>query len=345
VKSRAVVVGVGARTALSLSAQPTAFLYRASAAGMQASPLIDADGQPVTMCFLPTLDPLSTGAARALELALPALKEALDALEGNASQMRLKLWLCIDEPLPDDKLPPRALCDLIARRMSGFVSFQDFAFSSRGPASLGHLLDDIVGELDRGNIDAAVVGGVHSDYDPARIAALSAAGRLFTLDRLDGVIPGECAAFVVLMSAAAARARKLTPRTRIHAWATTRERARPDNDAPAFEALALTYAVRQASEALADLQCGWLLTDLSFETMRHYELQAMSIRTQKLWCEPQYVDVPAQRLGNLGAAALPLHLVLASEAWRRGWAPHARAMALAGSDNGDRAVLLLSAPS
>ena len=86
-----------------------------------------------------------------------------------------------------------------------------------------------------------------------------------------------------------------------------------------------------------------MLTDLSFETFRHLELQAAFTRTQRHFCEPQQVDSPAQRMGNLGAAAMPLHVALAVEAFRRGYAPHPFAVSLAGSDGGERAALLMSA--
>jgi 3-oxoacyl-[acyl-carrier-protein] synthase-1 len=347
VKTRAVVASVGARTPLGLSAMPTAFVYRTATAAMRASPLLDPEGEPATMCFLPTLEPRSVGSERALELALPAMKEAVEAL--GPQTLRFKLWLCLDEELgikADGRLPSRDLLDALVRRAASFVELEDAIATARGPATLGLVLDDVVAELERGNITAAIVGGVHSDYHPARIAALAAAGRLFSVDNLDALIPGECAAFSVIMHPSAARAQRLAVRAQIHAWAATMERARPDNDVPAFEANGMTAAVRKASEPLVehDLRCGWLLTDASFETMRAYELQAVSIRTQKLWCEPQHVDAPAQRMGYLGAAALPLHLVIAAEAWRRGWAPHARAMAQAGSDGGERAALLLSMP-
>jgi len=102
--------------------------------------------------------------------------------------------------------------------------------------------------------------------------------------------------------------------------------------------------VRKAAAELVDekLRVGWMLTDLTFEMWRVYEWQAMLVRTQHVWGEPQRMDAPAQRLGHLGAAAMPLHMVLASEAWRRGYAPHPLAFSLAGSDSGERAALLMS---
>ena len=200
--------------------------------------------------------------------------------------------------------------------------------------------------LNAGAIEVAILGGVHTDYDPDRIAALVAGDRLFRSDNLDALIPGEAAAFVVLMRPDTARRHQLRTRAEIHAAATAHEKARPDNDESAFQAAGLTTALRTVLAPLGQegLRSGWMLTDLTFEVFRHFELQAATVRTQRFYCEPQAVESPAQRLGHLGAASMPLHLVLAAEGFCRGFAPHPIAVSIAGSDTGERGALLISAP-
>lgn len=345
-KTRAVVVSVGARTSVGLDATTTAFLYRATAAGMRLSPLLDLDEEPATMCFLPTLPPTMVGADRAIALARPALEEALAALELVAPELRAKLVLCLDEIPPEARGAAQQIVTDLTRAAARRLPKLDVATSARGGAAMAFALDGALAELERHTLDAIVVVGAHSDYDPARIQGLSAARRLFTVDRLDALIPGECAAAAVIMRGDHARSLRLPSRARIHTLATGHTRARPDNDESAYEAAAITAVARAAGAELEQhgLRAGWFLTDLSFERWRLYELQSMMTRTQKLWCEPQYCDAPAQRLGYLGAAAMPLHVVLAAEAWRRGFAPHPIAMSLAGSDGGERAAMLLSSP-
>ena len=80
VRALAAVVAVGAVTPVGLHAVDTGFSHRAAAAAMREAPLVDAEGEPITMCFLPTLDPWMTGAARVSALATRALDEALEAL-------------------------------------------------------------------------------------------------------------------------------------------------------------------------------------------------------------------------------------------------------------------------
>lgn len=349
-KTRAVVISVGARTPIGLAARPTAYLYRASSIVMQQSPILDANEEPATMCVQPTLDPRLTGEARVVELARPALEEAIAPLAHAGTRPSIKLLLCLDEHMAgrrsDGTVRGHELTSQLTRTVAALGGQTEVDVSARGPAALGFALEGVLADLERGRFTLAVIGGAHSDYDPERIAQLSHAGRLFTPERLDALIPGESAAFAVLAQPHEARRLGLEPRVAIHGAATGHERARPDNDASAFEATALTAAARKAGEPLTELglRAGWMLTDLSFETMRLFEFQAMTTRTQKMWCEPQYCDAPAQRLGYLGAAAMPLHLVLAAEAWRGGWGAHSIAMSFAGSDAGERAAMLISAP-
>jgi 3-oxoacyl-[acyl-carrier-protein] synthase I len=347
VKNRVVVVGVGARTPLGLTAQPTAMLYRAASVVMQHGPFVDGAGEPANICALPTLDPRVTGMTRAAELGLPAMGEAIAGLRGAG--VKTKVVLCLDEHAADGRagrISAPELVNGVERRASEIASALEVEVIARGGASLGLALEDVMVQLEKGTFGAAVVGGVHTDYDAARIDELWRAGRLFAGDRLDAVLPGECAAFAVLVRPGTAQAMRLPVRAEIHAVANAWAKARPDNDEPAFTAGGVTTVVKRVSEPLVEqgLRAGWLLSDMTFESLRLYEIMAMTTRTQKIWCEPQQWDAPAQRLGNLGAAAMPLHMVLAAEAWRTGWGPHPIALSLAGSDAGERAAVLMSAP-
>lgn len=347
----AVVVGAGARTPLGLSAVETGFCYRAASIGMREAPLVEEEGgDGVTMCFLPTIDPRLTGAERAVKLAVPALDEAMRSVGPALGQMRVRVVLLMDEHLgiegPDGRVPAGDVGAWVIQRAAMVCPQAQLETSVRGPAGLGYALPAVLDSLARGTIEAAIVGGVHTDYDPARVRALAEAGRLFKPDNLDSIIPGELAAFFVLMRPDVARMYKLAPRVNLLACGTAFEKARPDNDEPAFEAIGLTVAVRKAGAPLAEakLQAGWLLTDLTFERHRLFEHQSMVVRTQSLWCEPQHWDPPALRMGALGAAAMPFHVTLAAEGWRRGWAPHSIAFSCAGSDAGERAALLMTRP-
>jgi len=344
--SRAVIVGVGARTPLGLDAVQTAFSIRTGLPAMREAALVDAEGERITMCFLPTLDPLLTGAARAFALGHPALSEAVAGIGTTSLPLRARLALALDEFLDASQ------GGWLAARLASVVTpiFPDIELvtSARGPAGSGYLLQEIVDAFASNRLDLAILGGVHTDYDPERIAALDGARRLFRPpDDLAAVLPGEAAGFVVLVQPALAERLGWDVHASLQGVATGFEEARPDNDVSAFRATGLTAAMRTVLAPLAErgLRAGWVLTDLGFETFRHFEQQAALTRAQRYLGEPQQMDSPAQRIGYMGAAAMPLHMVLGVEAFRRGYAPHPWMLSVAGSDGGERAALLVSAAS
>jgi 3-oxoacyl-[acyl-carrier-protein] synthase-1 len=348
VNTLAVVVGVGARTSVGLTARHTAFLLRTGAAGFHEVPLIDVNEEPVTFGSQPTLDPLLVGADRVGKLAGPALDEALSGLGEAAATSRVHVVLGVAEHLGQKAgtaaSPGDGLALDIGHRLRTQVAAVTVELVARGEASAGLRLTAACEKLAKGEADVVLVGGSHSDYEPAIIQRLSSLDRLFGAGNINGVIPGELAAFVALTTPAFARRHALAERARLHSVGMGFEKAGPDNDEPAFEALGLTQALKAATAAMESdhLKAGWMLTDMTAETHRVHEWQCAFVRTQKYLCEPQWIDWPAHKLGRLGAAALPLHVALVATAWRHGFGPHALALSTVGSDSGERVATLWS---
>jgi 3-oxoacyl-[acyl-carrier-protein] synthase-1 len=185
-----------------------------------------------------------------------------------------------------------------------------------------------------------VAGGLHTDYDPATIRVLAATGRLFSTENVDAVLPGEAAAFVLITRDETARRLDLTPMARIHGIGTETNNEAPDR---AFDSGAIARAIRSATENLPDeIAIGWAVTHLGFEHAPVRELYSALTRTHKRFGPPLVVDAPAQRAGNLGAAALPLALGFMALAHRHGFAPAPFGLAIAGSDGGERAAMLVA---
>jgi len=350
-KARASVVSVGARTAIGLNALQTAMLFRAGAAGMAMAPLADVDGEPITMCFDKTLSPLLVGWERAVALATPALEEALSPLGGKVDGSRVRLLMCIDErygraeKASEDADAAAAMVTKIAARANALLPGITPDVTARGHASAAVCLPDGLALLESRGCEAVVLGSVHTDYEPAWINQLSEKGRLFKADNLDSFIPGEAAAFVVLMRDDVARRNELEPMAAVVSVALGAEAATPDNDLSAFEAKGLTRTIRQVAEPLPEgMTAGWAVTDLTFEMRRVHEWQSMLTRTRKVWSEPYAVDSPAQRIGQLGAAAMPLGMTLVAQGWRCGSAPAPIAVVYGGSEGGARGAVLLAAP-
>ncbi len=203
--------------------------------------------------------------------------------------------------------PPRA-----GERASPGITLEVCA---RGSAGAAFALPKALEALAARQMDALVLGGVHTDYDPATIAAFAEQGRLHGPKNLDAVIPGEAAAFVILMRESTARRLHLEPAARISGIGSATTRALADNDESVMDAKGLTTAVRAAAAELVaeQLRAGWLLTDHTFESTRILEWQTMATRAHALFGSPYHLEAPAQRLGHLGAASLPLSIALAAE--------------------------------
>jgi 3-oxoacyl-[acyl-carrier-protein] synthase I len=351
VNTMAVVIGVGARTSVGLTAKHTAFLLRCGAAGFHEAPLLDANEEPVTIGSVPILDPRLVGADRVQLLAEAALDEALEALGDLLPSLKMRVVLGLDEhlgrkvdasPTEADRIA-MALSDHARKRGVSAVVVEGVA---RGEAAPGLRLAAACEELATGNVDVVLLGGAHSDYDPPIVQRLSSLGRLFGTGNINGVIPGECAAFAVLVPAGFARKHDLPVRARLHSIGTGFEKANPDNDLPAADAQGLTLAMRQAAAPLESekLAAGWLLTDMTPEMHRIREWQTVWTRAQKYLCEPQWIDMHANRLGRMGAAALPLHVAIMSTEWRHGFGPHGMALSLVGSDSGERVATVWGEP-
>ena len=294
------------------------------------------------MGYVPTVDPSWVGPERLVALATPAIEEALERPSGApwaAGEARISAYIALDQDVAEPRVVRAGLEPVLHRLLPGATVHVE----PKGEGALGAALPELIRSLESGALDAALVGGVHSDYDPATIRALESSGRLFSRENLDARVPGEAAAFVLLMRAAHAHRLGFAPLAHIVGVGGAEEKIRADNDEPAFRAFGLSAAVRQATAPLlaAKQTAGWYLVDLTAEMWRLHEWEAVFVRSHRVLGRPYRIEAPAQRLGYLGAAAMPLFMALAATAWQYGYAPCPTALATATADRGQRVAMVL----
>ncbi len=360
-KTRGYVLATAARTAIGFDARATGLFLRTGNPAIGAAPLADEAGEAIAMAVDTTLDPFLVGEARAAELAKATLAEIARPLAGMGRSLRVKLVLSLDEPRLSREGRPLAgdatglLGTLLAPSVREHFGEPSIEVVARGAGGCANALSGALADLERGTLDAVLFGGIHTDYDPVTIAWLSQTGRLYSPKNLDALIPGECAAFVLIGGASLgsrlAQRRDdelepsrstLAPMARIHGIGSGWEESTPWNDKSAFSARGLTAALGAAAKDLpSEMKIGFSFGDLSFELFRVHEWQAAMTRTRRLYAPPMAADAPAQRLGYMGGAALALELVLAAEGFARGYAPHPLGLCFAGSDAGDRAAIVI----
>jgi 3-oxoacyl-[acyl-carrier-protein] synthase-1 len=347
-KSMGSIVAVAARTSVGLDALQTAFVLRTGMPALTSSPLASPEGEAVTMAYDATQDPFAIGEERAARVAGAALRELVGAIGvGPAKAMRLRLALAFPEPRLGSSKSAESRALAMAMRSVMLETFGEphVEVAARGAAGLAYVLPDALDALAEGAVDAVVAGGVHSDYDPESIRVLAETGRLFSQENMDAVAPGEAAAFVLITRDDVAMRLGMPPLARIHAVASETGDMSPHDDGSSFDASALSSAMLAATSVMPEeLKVGWLLGDLGFEHYRTREFYAALTRTTKVFGPPLVVESPAQRIGNLGAAAMPLALVVAALGFDRGFAPSPFALAFGGSDGGERGAILVGSP-
>lgn len=299
------------------------------------------------MAYDRTQDPLLVGEERAGRLAAEALRELARAAGPAARSLRVRAALAMPEARPGQPASEvgRVLAGELRAALRETFGEVEVDVSAAGAAGLAYVLPRALAALAAREVDALIVGGAHSDYDPQQVVALDVAGRLFSPTRIDASIPGESAAFALLGRDDLGHTLGKPALCRVHAVASADGDLSAYNDTSALDPVALSAVVRDAASALPDdCQIGWAIGDHGFEVYRTRELYTALTRTHERWCPPIAIDAPAQRLGRTGAAAMPLALVVAAEMYRRGYAPTPFGLLLGGSDAGERGALLVGSP-
>ncbi len=331
-RTRATIAAMGARTGLGLDARETSFLVRAAMSGITAGPLAGSDGESVTMVFDATLDRTLVGEERAVALAREALRDLAHGVPREAiAGLRLGAFVALPEARSG---VGRVLGGAMRSAVAEAVAAMPVELVPHGAPGLVRAIDAAVSALESRAIDAAIVGGAHTDFDPVRIAELEADGRLFSSACADGVIPGEGAAFALLTRDDVAHRAGLATHARIYGWGLGQGPARVEA-LGAGELEALTLALDGATSTLPPEQkCGWIVGDHGYAAADVRALYGAIARVHARLAPPMAVESIAHPLGHLGAAGLAIALVHQAVAHQHGFAPAPLGLALGSSDAG-----------
>ncbi len=191
--------------------------------------------------------------------------------------------------------------------------------------------------LEAGVAAHCVVVGVDSYVSAAALRAFHAAGRLLTAKNSDGFVPGEAAAAVLVSRASAA---PVALECRGIGWG--RETALRGSGKP-LRADGLTQAYRAALQSAG---CGFTavdyrLADIAGEQHAFKEAALALLRTMRVRKAEFYIWHPADCVGRVGAASVPLILGVALAAARRSYAPGPGVLCHFTDDTGVRAAAVL----
>lgn len=360
---KGVILGVGLSSPLGLDARQTALVLRAKKLAPEKTSFGDRAGFILGNVRSRRLPSSLVGRNRLIELAAPALAEAIRGLPSNPGPLPLFLALPprrseTEEPLGADffeVLGKRANVQ-IAHESSepfpighaGFAAALDraFAFLAAGavPAPLQGLSFGRLGKAPEPAAPAkpkptyAIVGGVDSYHDPAVLEVLDKDRRVNADGIWDGFIPSEAAAFVVV---ALPNVQLPTVGKVLGVGMAMEKPEDPQNPAVAEAA---TELVRNIATNLR-VPVPWVLPDVNGERHRVKEWTFVRIRNREAFDDAGTVEMRlCDELGDVGAACGALHAAFACSAWKLGFAPGDQALILLASDGPARGAIALGAP-
>ena len=294
---------------------------------------------------VPWLDVCLSGADRLEALLFPAIEQALASLdEKQAGSMRM----AISVGLPSARRGLAADCSAAVvrslRERFGNVLTAVASFPIDHPSGLW-ALEAAAKKLAQGSLDACVVAGVDSYIEPDTLEWLEEVDQLHGAGPLNnawGFIPGEGAGAILLVRDEVVRRLRLKSLARMLGIGLAVEPKRPQSGAVCIGE-GLTSAFRGALAALPDgVKVSDVYCDMNGEPYRADEFGFAALRTSEYFQSASDFVAPADCWGDVAAAGVPLHLMLASIAGAKGYARGRLALVWSSGASGERSAALLA---
>ncbi len=335
--SKPVVLSVGARSPLGLSALQTSLVWRAGKLAPFPLPWLDKRGTPASSVRARCVGDDVVGASRLVALAAPALRDAARAAGERA--VSAPLLLATAESRPGFELAPRLDTALAIAREAGVrVDAARSSVVGLGHAGFGFVLQRAVELLGAPGAGPVIVGAVDSYHAPECVAWLDEECRLHGDGVPNGIIPSEGAAFLVLGPPG------LPGVARLASVACALEDGHEEGAAPDL-GRALSDAVRRAAADAPERPVPWVLTDVNGERHRVRRWSFVRVRDPGIVCPDATLlfDGPDE-LGDAGAAVGALLAAHACVGFVTGHAGGRRSALVALSSEGrERSAFVLEA--
>lgn len=339
--------GIGMTTPLGLQAAATAAAIRAGLSRIRESSFMNRRGRPMILSHLRDehLPPLTQGLARRqeltsrqirmLRLATHALQEALSPLQDAEG---IPLLLVGPEPYPGQ--PPaleNSFLDHLRAQTNAPLSRERSSVFPGGRAGGLEAIEAALKLLHERGFRYVLVGGVDSHVDADVLGLLDHDGRVHAEEVVDGFVPGEAAAFLLLSS------RKQLPTSSALAYLSApgigQEQGHRYSDQP-YLGNGLADAVRAATQGLPPRSIRTVFASLNGESFGAKEWGIAAIRNSDALREEFQMEHPADCFGDLGAAIGPVLIGLATFGLRKGYAP-GPSLIWCASEGSPRAALLV----
>jgi len=340
-----VVVGVGARTAVGMTASATAAAVRAGVAVFEKHPfVVDTAGNRMIVATATYLGSDVAGADRMACLVEPAAAEAVSGFAAApVGKPPIPVYFGLPPVRPGrEKEMPAVMVTRVREALAPVCRVTRVELIETGHAGGAMAVQAAWEAIRAGVVEFALAGGADSYLEPETLEWLEANDQVHSAGEENnayGFIPGEAAGFVMLASAAAAERYKLPASLELLTAATTRETKLIKTDA-VCTGEGLTALFRALAGVPQVLKADHLYCDMNGEPYRADEFGFATIRAGSLLRDASAFTAPADCWGDVGAASGPLFLVLAEAATRKGYAPGSVLAAFTSSESGERCGLV-----
>ena len=331
----------GEQTCASIRAGITRFSEHVWFEGTPNDPEWD-ERLPLTAASVETLDPFIDGEERLMQLAIPALTEILKNAKLKRAHLK-KCALLLALPQTDTGTKSLKLGAEFVRTLckrTGLDHFATISTSQAGHAGVFILLEQAAKLLNDGSIDFCIVGGIESYLLEERLDFLDQNRRIRTDRNVDGFIPGEAAAMVLLERRVSAEQRGMPVSATISSAVFENEPQTIHSDRASTGAGLATVLSRVFTTGAAS-RAEWIYCDLNGESYRAFEWGVIRSRCSTLLGDMRKLVHPADCVGDVGAATGALLLACAQQAFKRGYAAAHEALLWVGSDSGLRSALIV----
>jgi 3-oxoacyl-[acyl-carrier-protein] synthase I len=335
-----IVAAAEACTALGLDLATTALEIEAGTSRFEDTPLMDATDEPVRAARLTALPPGASRARRMATLAVTALLPVIEQVQ-RAGLDRVGLFLGLPGDLPA-AAASRVLQALWAAAAPVQITLPKRGAHAMGRASAFFALQEAMELIATGGRDGALVGAIDCLCDTVSLATASGRGELLSPTNIEGLLPGEGAGFVWLLSERWPVPRGLAP-GRLLAVATGHEPRHLAQPQPNLgEGLTVVLRSLRRHPRAGEVRVDRLLSCQTDQGYWSTELTWGYLRNAALCPEPFEPRRLTAALGDTGAASGAIALALAARA-TAGMGPGRRTLVLGGSDTGERGACVVLA--
>ncbi len=342
------IVATGARTPFGLNAAPAAAAVRAGITALAEHPfMIDQIGNLMLGACDAELDPCIFGVERLLTMAESAIRETClplaEAYSRGVNSPALRVFLGLPEIRPGFTATDAEAISSGLRTLKGLpiplTEVQIFPFGhSAGFAAMNAASKAI----QQGACEICLVGGVESYFHPDTMEWLDKNRQLAGEVSRSGFVPGEGAAFCLVMAEDACARLRLKPIARVQKVTLGTESKLIKTSEMCFGE-GLSEAVEKAVAALnpPGARVNQIICDMNGERYRGEEWGFVCLRLSQYFDDPTAYHAPAECWGDMGAASGPLFVMLACHAILRGYSKGSRTLLWASSEGGHRGAVIL----